>query len=306
LPLAKAVQLRELKKILPLRVLSAGDWSHWQQWGYVIVQQAVPAAHCERLTRLLFEFQEVDPREPRTWNKAHADDVGLPRRLKDIGMVELYHHQYLWDNRQTPRIYDAFVDVWDREDLWVSIDRANLNPPNTEDRPFEGFLHWDFNTQQTPLPINVQGVLSLVDTDPDVGGFQCMPDLFHDFDQWRHQQPGDRDPFKPGATGFETRFVPMKAGDLLIWNSLLAHGIRPNRSRDRFRIAQYISMGPADRDNAVERDRRVTGWRERTSPVGEPFPGDPRGWERTRYPTARLTELGEKLLGLKSWDDHLS
>ena len=28
-----------------------------------------------------------------------------------------------------PRVYDAFVDIWDREDLWVTIDRANLNPP---------------------------------------------------------------------------------------------------------------------------------------------------------------------------------
>ena len=46
-------------------------------------------------------------------------------------MIEIYNHQYLWDNRQEPRVYDAFVDIWDREDLWVGIDRANLNPPKT-------------------------------------------------------------------------------------------------------------------------------------------------------------------------------
>ena len=27
------------------------------------------------------------------------------------------------------KVYDAFVDIWDREDLWVAIDRAHINPP---------------------------------------------------------------------------------------------------------------------------------------------------------------------------------
>ena len=74
-------------------------------------------------------------------------------------MVEVYNHQYLWDNRMERRVYDSFVDIWDREDLWVAIDRANLNPPRKE------------------------------------------------------------------------------PGDLLIFNSLLPHGVRPNRSGDRFRAA---------------------------------------------------------------------
>jgi len=28
---------------------------------------------------------------------------------------------------------------------------------------------------------------------------------------------------------------------------------------------------------------------------------DPRNWEQTKYETAKLNELGEKLLGLKNW-----
>ena len=34
-------QLRDMKKKLPLRVLSAQDFEHWQQYGYVIVRNAV-------------------------------------------------------------------------------------------------------------------------------------------------------------------------------------------------------------------------------------------------------------------------
>jgi hypothetical protein len=94
----------------------------------------------------------------------------------------------------------------------------------------------------------------------------------------------------------------MKAGDLLIFNSLLAHGIRPNRSQDRVRMAQYISMTPADEGNAELRDWRVQSWRDREPPNGYAFPGDPREWEKTRYGRAALTPLGEKLLGLASWD----
>ena len=31
------------------------------------------------------------------------------------------------------------------------------------------------------------------------------------------------------------------------------------------------------------------------------FPGDPRGWEKAHLQTAKLTELGEKLLGMRAW-----
>ena len=41
----------------------------------------------------------------------------------------------------------------------------------------------------------------------------------------------------------------MEAGDLLIFNSLQPHGIRPNLSGNKVRIAQYISMMPAEEDN---------------------------------------------------------
>ena len=74
------------------------------------------------------------------------------------------------------RVYDAFVDIWDMEDLWVSIDRANLNPPKkVKGANQNGFIHWDGDTSLGPLPIGVQGVLSLVKQDGDIGGFQCIP-----------------------------------------------------------------------------------------------------------------------------------
>ncbi len=301
-PTAKglAVQLKAIKKRLPLRVLSPADWEHWTKSGYVIVNAAVPAENISRLVDLLWEFSEMRPTDPSTWSRTQLRDHQM-LELNNSGMVEIYNHQYLWDNRQYPRVYDAFVDIWDRTDLWVAIDRANLNTPNREGRDFTGFIHWDVDTSLTPLPIGVQGVLSLVDTDSEIGGFQCVPELFRTLEDWRTTQPTGRHPFHPDLTGLEVVNVPMRAGDLLIFNSLLAHGIRPNVSSDRVRIAQYISMFPADEQNAAERDARVRSWREREPPRRPAFPGDPREWERTRYATATLTTLGERLLGLRSW-----
>ena len=60
------VQLKDVQKTLPLRVLSEADWVHWTTKGYVIVKQAVPAENLERLINLLWEFDDKDPDDPTT------------------------------------------------------------------------------------------------------------------------------------------------------------------------------------------------------------------------------------------------
>lgn len=297
-------QLKDIDKTLPLRVLSAADFKHWQERGYVIVRNAVDAAHVERLKDLLWRFEERDPNDPATWYTPQRRDH-LMKELNGTGMVEIYNHQYLWDNRQQQRVYDAFVDIWDIEELWVSIDRANLNPPKQVPGPNQnGFIHWDSDTSLDPLPIGVQGVLSLVKQDGDIGGFQCIPELFYDFDNWVKTQPADRDPMHPDTTGLKITNIEMEPGDLMIFNTLLAHGVRPNHSinsGNRVRMAQYISMFPANEDDVLERAERVRLWRELDHPKRDAFPGDPRDWEKRHAETAKLTELGERLLGLRSW-----
>jgi len=280
----------------PLRVLSEDGWRFWRENGYVIIPNAAPRENLEAVIDLLWDFQEMDRNDPSTWNRQPARKIGMVE-LNGSGMVEIYNHQALWNNRQCPRIYEAFVDIWGDEKLWVTIDRANLNVPNRE---FKGFIHWDVDTSLDPLPANVQGVLSLNDATVEMGGFQCVPGLYRTLSEWAKTQPPERDPFKPDISGFEIVEVETKAGDLLIWNSLLPHGIRPNRS-NKARLAQYIAMVPAQEDKEELREWRIRSWRDRIAPEGAAFPGDPRNWERTRYERAELTELGEKLLGLRRW-----
>jgi hypothetical protein len=136
-----------------------------------------------------------------------------------------------------------------------------------------------------------------------MGGFQCIPWLFRNYDTWKLTQPDDRNRFQPDTTGLEEHLVkvPLQAGDLLIFNSSLPHGIRPNHTKDKVRIAQYVSMMPAQEHDAALREWRVNSWKNRIAPEGYAFPGDPRNWEQERYETAVLNKLGQKLLGLLPW-----
>jgi hypothetical protein len=285
----------------PLRLLSEEDWSFWRDNGYVIIKKAVPASQAGATADFIWEFDEKDPDDPDTWYAPPRAEMQM-KELTGTGMVEVYNHQHLWNNRQHPRVYDAFVDIWGTEKLWVTIDRANLNFPIRPGFEQKGFIHWDYDPETKPQ--NVQGVLALADQmDEDMGGFQCIPWLYRNYDSWKETQPGDRNRFQPDINGMEYRIekIKMEAGDLLIFNSTLPHGIRPNKSKDKVRVAQYISMMPAEEDNEDLREWRINSWKKRIAPQGYAFPGDPRNWEQNRYETAKLSALGEQLLGLKRW-----
>jgi len=295
------IKLSDRSNGIPLRVLSEEDWAFWKHNGYIVIKGAVPKEQARATADFLWEFEEKDANDPSSWYTAPRAAMKM-KELTGTGMVEVYNNQHLWNNRMTQRVYDAFVDIWGTEKLWVTIDRANLNFPMRPGHEYKGFIHWDYDPET--LPQNVQGVLALEDqTDENMGGFQCIPWLYRNYHEWKLTQPEDRNHFQPDTTGLEDEIVKVKleAGDLLIFNSTQPHGIRPNLSKDKVRIAQYISMMPAQEDNPSLRDWRVNSWKERIAPEGYAFPGDPRNWEQSKYDTAELSELGEKLLGLKKW-----
>ena len=297
--LTSSISLNDRSNGKPLRVLSEDDWKFWKHNGYIIVKNAVPREQALATAAFLWEFEEKDPKNKDTWYTAPRAEMKM-KELANTGMVECYNNQHLWNNRQMQRVYDAFVDIWGTEKLWVTIDRANLNFPIRPGHEYKGFIHWDYDPETKP--VNVQGVLALADQlDENMGGFQCIPELFRTYDTWKLTQPEDRDRFKPDTTGFTPTKVKLEAGDLLIFNSTQPHGIRANNSEDKVRMAQYISMMPAEEENVALKEWRITSWRDRVSPEGFAFPGDPRKWEQTKYKTADLSQLGKKLLGLEKW-----
>ena len=284
-----------------MNVLSKSDLDFFRQQGYVIVPQAVPASNLQATVDAIWEFLEADdPEDPESWYRMPTREASGESPLSATGMVEIYNHQALWDNRQHPRVYQAFVDILGMNNLWVSLDRANMKPPVLEGDPnwqHPGMIHWDIETDQE-ITFGVQGVLLLTDTSADQGGFQCVPGFPRQFPEWVKTQPADRNPRAPDLTELEVKSIPGRAGDLLIWDSLLPHGNGRNTS-DRPRLAQYIAMGPAKPENENQLQERIATWRE-VKPI-KSGPGDPRGWESQRYGSAKLTDLGRRLLGLDAW-----
>ena len=284
-----------------LRVLSEEDWKFWMHNGYIVVKNAIPKEQAKATANFIWEFDEKDPNDTSTWYAKPRAEMKM-KELAGTGMVEAYNHQALWNNRQMQKVYDAFVDVWGTKKLWVTIDRVNLNFPQRPGEEKEGFIHWDYDPETRPQ--NVQGVIALADQmDESMGGFQCVPWLYRNYDTWKLTQPEDRHRFQPNLDSLQDKLVKvlMEAGDLLIFNSTEPHGIRPNRSGKKVRIAQYISMMPAEEENQELIDWRINSWKNRVAPVGYAFPGDPRNWEQVKYKTAELSKLGKKLLGLDNW-----
>ena len=295
------IKLNDRSNGKPLRVLSEEDWKFWVHNGYIVIKNAISREEAEKTADFIWEFEEKDKNDPSTWYSAARAEIEM-KELAGTGMVEVYNNQALWNNRQNQRIYDAFVDIWGTEKLWVTIDRANLNFPIRPGFEYKGLIHWDYDPETRPQ--NVQGVLALCDqTDENMGGFQCIPELYRTYDTWKLTQPEDRDHFQPDTSGLEEHIVKVKLnpGDLLIFNSTQPHGIRPNLSEDKVRVAQYISMMPAEEDNEELRQWRINSWDKRIAPSGYAFPGDPRNFEQEKYPRAELNELGKKLLGLERW-----
>jgi ectoine hydroxylase-related dioxygenase (phytanoyl-CoA dioxygenase family) len=234
------------------RVLTPTERAFWEENGYVIIHNAVPQENIAAAIDAIWDFLEVDRNHPEEWYKAPVSKAG---------MLELYHHQALWNNRQEPKVYQAFADIWQTDELWVSFDRANMNPPARQpDWDYQGMYHWDIDTTLDPIPFMVQGVLYLADTPADGGGFHCTPGMHKRFYEWVKTQPTDRHPYLPDSTDLEIKTIPGKAGDLLIWHSLLPHGNSRNRSR-KPRLAQYITMFPP-RSEEERAYRSVTAARQ--------------------------------------------
>jgi ectoine hydroxylase-related dioxygenase (phytanoyl-CoA dioxygenase family) len=144
----------------------------------------------------------------------------------------------------------------------------------------------------------LQGVVALTDTAADQGGFRCVPSLYRDREAWPGKPivaAGGEEDWLADIKGRNIVHVPAQAGDLIVWDSRLAHGNSRNVS-SRPRIAFYVLMGRPDerlRQAAVESwrtGRCVPWWR------GRP------GYDQIEpWPPAALTNLGRRLIGLDSW-----
>ena len=279
-----------------MTVLSQTDREFWEDNGYIVIPAVVPPSCLEAVVAALWNFLEMDPKDPETW-------YSRPPWHSRPGMVELYHHQALWDTRQYPKVHQVFTEIHGTEKLWVTLDRVNMNPPVQERNAYSGFIHWDFDPTTWPIPLRVQGVLCLEETTRTQGGFQCVPGTHKRVQEILAWQEPRHDLHNPDIRDLEIVSVAGKPGDLIVWHTALLHGNGPNRT-DRPRLAQYITMHPAQPDAGRMRKNRIRAWRKRL-PMGyltpRAFPADMRRRDEMQSHPAHLTALGRKLVGVDLW-----
>jgi hypothetical protein len=264
------------------------DIDQLRKSGWARVNGAIPVSLCNRLVDVLESNLNVPIHGPSRWDAYGGE-------MHDL--LPIWGHQAQWDIRQHPNLHQIWAALWGTEKLCVSLDSCRFTPPWKPGYAEPGAIHWDHNPWDAEKRM-FQGVLALTDTALDQGGFRCVPSLYLNLDAWPRRPvihaDGEED-WLADTTGREIIHLSAKAGDLIVWDSRLAHSNSKNES-SRPRIAFYILMGPADdrsRQTAVESwrsGRCVPWWRSRP------------GYDRIEpWPPAILTELGRKLLGLDSW-----
>jgi len=254
------------------------------------------------------DWYKVDPRNRK-------EPGGTSAAITRGGGVRISsHHKALWATRQHPRIHRIFTEILGTEKLWASFDRVNMKPPVRPDYPewdSDGLqVHWDLDTEKVdPVPLTVQGVLYLTDTDEKQGGFCCMPGFHRKFADWKKSLPEGASPRRPPFEKEDLTPISGKAGDLLIWHRLTPHANGRNES-DRPRLAQYITMYPAKEDNEALRQERIASRREdariratrsQEFDIDEPMTRT-HDWDTKNEEPTELTALGRKLVGIDSWE----
>ncbi len=258
--------------------------------GYLRIEGVIPQPLVDAAVRDIHEHLGADPQDSETWYN------GLP---ENDGIVPLHHAQSLWDIRQCPNLYAVFSDIWGTEELFVDINRCCFRPPWSDRAPTvsRGFIHWDIDPRVGHIDW-YQGIVLLTDVSRNGGGYLCVPEIYRNLDTWLAENAAgsDFDSDAPGIPIEDATQIEGRAGDYILWSTLLPHGTSPNLS-GKPRLGAYVSMGRCD--NPFVKSSQAELWKTKRIPTAwnrwrgavDPEPGDP----------ATLTPLGEKLIGLVPW-----
>ena len=146
-------------------VLSAADLAFWNEHGYVVLHDAVPAATRAAAAQALRQHLGAREDDPQTWYRGH--DHGI--------MVQYFQHPAFDAARRLAAHPQGLCPAPGTADLWNTTDRVGFNPPEREDYRFPGpHLHWDVSVK-TPIPFGTGGILYLTDTPPEQGAFTLVP-----------------------------------------------------------------------------------------------------------------------------------
>ena len=249
----------------PLTTLTPAQRASWERDGYLVVPNIINESTAAAAAEAIRTFVGADPEQPETWYTNTLDiytdrtPSGARPHHGPCGMVNLNHHQALWNLRQEPRLHGAFADLYGTQRLYVTADRQHFKPPQHPAHPAWGDpgtvhkgLHWDMDTRRGawPVPYVIQGVVYLEETRADQGALRVVPGFHRRLEAWDASQPANRSAERlqgAAADELDAQAIAVEggAGSLVVWHSALPHGPAPNTGAAP-RISSYVAMLPVD------------------------------------------------------------
>lgn len=256
-----------------------------EEQGYCVIPEVLSTSEAKALyERVWYEFIE------KAWPKCKMDDRSHWKEEFPI------HDQYgifkgpagqiqvMWDLRQDPRIVDVFAEVWNTNDLVVSMDGISLMcPPEIRKGSFDPWPHVDQSNivfvSESLLktnPYTIQGQFLFEDSFDGDGGFYCIPKSHLRFDEfapqlkeeaniasWTYNNKFLMDFFSHAkdelGNAYSMKHITAPRGSLILWDSRTVHWNqspsenRPPSENPRVRMVGYLLYLPKTRLTAEAR-----------------------------------------------------
>ncbi len=317
---------------------------HYETHGWAIYPQLYSNQQCQNvlseMNSVVKQYSSFDFTKPSTWN-------AFPFALN--GFVELYHLHSLYQMRFYEKMVQFMTVLYEDVKLRVIIDRCNCKrskfQPLISDEDFQnilslplekqkqmifqtkerpdwnhlGFWHHDANLITGQAPMDVQCVVSLADTEEDMGGWQGI-DKFHWFaKEWAQKEPNYshklqsteakipvRLPFADVWEELHGVHPAMKQGDVMVWKKEVAHGNGNNVNKlGKLRMAAYINFVQAEKEDSKERMDQLLCWQTGKHP-GRLTNSESSKWEQIEKKIYQqfelISSLQEKLIGFSEYE----
>ena len=292
--------------------------SCWKQYGVVVGRSIVSKEVCDHTIHQIEHFlkklsgNQFDLYDPSSYSCIPTDHLGIP--ILSRGFLELYHDDLLAQLRQSKRAYVHHQLIWETENLWTTFDRLGIKLPTGETQ--QGLpLHVDQNPLIHPNFTTVQGVLALVDCPIEQGTLLIVPGSKERFAQYTNAS-AQHDPKYRGEyveAGWDPQFlqslqddvqsIPIRAGDLVTWDSRTTHANSPNLTSSP-RIVAYLSAAPRSQKKELVQERKLAflqGYgkniRDAKMHASKPPRYTPTPQMRALRSQEQLTPLGKQLYG---------
>ena len=216
--------------------------SYLDEYGYVVIKNALTAEEAEKTIDLLWDYLEelgtgIDRTNPTTWEDDRWPTCAHGAILPSYGIG---HSQAQWFVRGVPNVKKAFAKIWETEELLTSFDGVslwrpwNINP-DWKTESGQSWFHIDQHPISKPGKHCVQGLVNLLPTSEQIGGNVVIPkshkffeNIPNEYEERLARLPLNIDHFRfpndaPKLTSEKAVMCHMEPGDMLLWDSRTIH-----------------------------------------------------------------------------------